>query len=151
MKKIFIFWILTITSISAISQNFQLNFSNIEKFLLENYSPSIIEKAIKPNYVNVSKSDKEWKFRDDNKSWEAILYIQFDPQTLYVKEIAFVAPDSRGLEYLRELEDKLGYKIVSTLEMDILENKTKNLGAKLVSAEFMGKDMYYYRLYRLNN
>ncbi|MDD4218124.1 MAG: hypothetical protein PHZ24_12420 [Bacteroidales bacterium] len=112
---------------------------------------STIEQRLKPNYLNVKKGEKEWKFRDDNKSWEATLSILFDPATKKIKEIQFVAPKSRIIEYTDELKNELGYSYVRTEYnvMDIYMNSVKKLEARTVPLDGMGLGLEGMVLYRL--
>ncbi|MCH8319020.1 MAG: hypothetical protein IIA88_11105, partial [Bacteroidetes bacterium] len=103
-------------------QTFHLNFTTFQKYLTENYTPEKVKTAVSLKYSLVKQGDTEWKFRDDSKSWEALIYVQLDKSTKKVKEIQFTAPESRVFEYLDELEKTLGFKIVGTEgQMDILE------------------------------
>lgn len=149
MKKLIFFLSITLMSLSVSAQTFQLKFSTLEKYLTQNYTPEKVKTAIASSYSIVKQSETEWKFRDDSKSFEAILYVQLDKSTKKIKEIQFIAPGSRVFEYLEELEN-LGFKLIkSEGQMDILEHSSKKLGAKLVPAEYMGVGMYLYRIYKL--
>jgi pantothenate kinase len=137
-------------SLSVSAQTFQLKFTTLEKYLTQNYTPEKVKAAISSSYSIVKRGDTEWKFRDDSKSWEAILYVQFDKSTKKIKEIQFIAPGSRAYEFMDEIEKNLGFILLGTEgKMDIYENKSKKLGVKIVPAEYMGKGMTLYRIYRL--
>lgn len=149
MKKI-IFTLLFILLIGSLqAQDFKLNFTNIYNFFIQDYTLEQIAEGLKPTYSVVKKSEKEWKFRDDNKSWEAILYVQFNPKTEYIKEIQFLAPNNRALELMDELEKNLDFTYIKAVgKMDVYENATKNLGVKLFPYDFI-KGLTFFRMYRL--
>lgn len=150
MKKIFILFVISIMSFAAKAQTFKLNFSSVEKFLAPNYTLAKVKAALLPNYTLVKQGESEWKFRDDNKSWEATLYAQFDKSTKKINEIQFSAPNTRVFELMDELEKELGYKLVGTEgQMDIFENASKKYGAKIVPANFLGQGMVLFRIYKL--
>ncbi len=149
MKRIILLPLLCYLSFGVNAQDFSLNFTSVEKFLTLNYSLQKIESSLKPNYLNVSKNESEWKFRDDNKSWEAVLYVQFNSQTKAVNEIAFYIPFARVFEFMDELKDKLGYTYLGNQDgMEIYENAKNKLGAKIVFTEATGEKMYYCRLFK---
>lgn len=137
-------------------QHFKLGFIGIEKFLT-NKSTTIaqITAALKPTYELVSNKDGWAKYRDDSKSWEATISVEYDRSTKLITEIQFVAPKARVFEYMDELKDNLGFKWASSEKTfegeayDIYENPTKKLGAKIVPAEFLGEGLWLYRIYRL--
>lgn len=140
----------------AQQQKFRLGFVSIEKFLT-NKSTTIaqITAALKPTYELVSDKDGWAKYRDESKSWEATIYVEYDRSTKLITEINFIAPKARVFEYMEELKDKLGFMWVSSDKTnngeayDIYENTTKKLGAKMVPAEFIGEGFWLYRIYRL--
>ena len=149
MKKIILLSAIVCLSFNLFSQDFQLSFTNTEKFITSNYSLQKIESSLKPHYLNVSKNETEWKFRDDDKSWNAVLYVQFDANTKVVNEIAFYIPFDRVFEFLDELKDKLGYVYLGNSGgMEQYENKNKKLGAKVVYTDATGDKLYYCRLFR---
>jgi len=149
MKKIIILSLFTLLCSRTNAQDFKLSFIEIDKFLTQKYSLAKIEPALKP-YMILKKNNNEWKFRDENKSWEATLYVQFDATTKLIKEIQFAAPEIRVYDYMDELEKTLGFVHIATEgQMDVYENSKKQLGAKLVKADFLGKGMMLYRMYRL--
>jgi len=134
----------------AFGQTFSLNFTIFQKYLTENYTPEKVKTAVSTSYSLVKQGDTEWKFRDDNKSWEALIYVQIDKTTKKIKEIQFTAPSNRVYELMDELEKSLGYKLKGTEgQMDIYENSAKKLGAKIVPADFLGQGMVLFRIYRL--
>jgi len=151
MKKTIIFIALSMFGIMLNAQNFTLNFKSVEKLLTAKLDLPTIEQKLKPNYLNVKKGEKEWKFRDDNKSWEAILSVLFDPTSKKIKEIQFVAPKSRIIEYANELKNELGYSYVGTEYdiMDIYRNTAKKLEARTVPLDGMGLGLEGMVLYRL--
>ncbi len=134
----------------AFGQSFTLNFTTFQKYLTENYTPQKVKTIVSSNYSLIKQGDTEWKFRDDNKSWEALIYVQIDKTTKKIKEIQFTAPSNRVYELMDELEKSLGYKLKGTEgQMDIYENSAKKLGAKIVPADFLGQGMVLFRIYRL--
>ena len=150
MKTLITALTIVFASLSVNAQTFELKYATLEKYLMQDYSPEKVKSAIASSYSLVKQSETEWKFRDDSKTWEATLFVQLDNSTGKIKEIQFAAPQSRVFEYLDELEKNLGFKVVRTEgRVDVLENSTKKLGAKLVPASFLGQGMYLYRLYRL--
>lgn len=150
MKKYIGIYLILFVSYSLTAQTFELKFASFENYILQNYSLEKIKNSIATSYTLIKQSETEWKFRDDSKSWEATLYIQFDKSTKKITEIQFSAPQSRVFDFLDELEKNLGYKVIGTEgQMDILENKNKKLGAKLVPANYLGQGMYLYRIFRI--
>ena len=149
MRKIILALLFFVLVDNLLSQDFILNFTNIYNFFVQEYTLEQITDGLKPTYEIVSKWEKEWKFRDDSKSWEAILYVQFNPKTLILKEIQFLAPNSRALELMDELEKKLDFKYIKAVgNMDIYENTQNNLGVKLFPYDFI-KGLTFFRMYRL--
>jgi hypothetical protein len=140
-------------SIAAIL-NFKIGFISIEKYLLSNSTPEIVEKAISAKYSLVNKHEEEWTFRDDSKSWEATINVIFDGGTRIVKEIQFTSPESRVYDYMDELRNVMGFHHVGSEEcitggmMDIYANNAKRLEAKLIPANFIGQGIVLYRLYK---
>ncbi len=131
-------------------QTFQLNFTTFQKYLIENYTPEKVKTAVSPKYALVKQGDTEWKFRNDDKSWEALIYVQLDKSTKKIKEIQFTVPGTRVYELMDELEKTLGYKLIGTEgQMDIYNNQSKKLGVKIVPADFLGTGMTLLRIYWL--
>lgn len=151
MKKTIIFLTLSVFSLMLNAQNFTLNYKSVENLLTDKLDLATMEQRLKPNYLNVKKGEKEWKFRDDNKSWEAILSILFDSGSKKIKEIQFVAPKSRIIEYTDELKNELGYSYVRTENniMDIYLNSEKKLEARTIPLDGMGLGLEGMVLYRL--
>ena len=150
MKTLFAFIPFVLMPITADVQTFQLKFATFEKYITQNYTLEKVKTAIASSYSLVKEGDTEWKFRDDSKSWEALVYVQFDKTTKKITQIQFTAPNNRVYELMDELEKKLGYKLVGTEgQTDIYKNTTKKLGAKIVPSEFLGPGIVLFNIYRL--
>ena len=159
MKKLFFLTMLIGLFIQSHAQqqqqHFKLGYIGIEKFLTNKFTMAQITAALKPTYEFISNKDGWARYRDESKSWEATISVENNPSTKRITEIQFVAPNARVYDYMDELKDNLGFKWVATEKTvdgeayDIYENSTKNLGAKIVPAEFLGKDLLIYRIYRL--
>lgn len=157
MKKLFLVLMFVGQFIQAHAQQpFKVSYIGIEKFL-SNKQATIaqITTTLKPTYELVSNKDGWAKYRDDSKSWEAIISVEYNTSTKRITEIQFTAPEARIFEYGGQLTDNLGFKWTSTeklmsgVQYDIYENSTKNLGAKIVPAEYYGQGLWLYRIYLL--
>lgn len=139
-----------ILPVLSFGQAFQLNFSTFEKYLTQNYTPEKVKTELSSKYALVNLGVSEWKFRDNSKSWEALIYLQLDNSTKKIKELQFTAPNNRVYELMDELEKTLGFKLTGSVDqIDIYENKSKKLGAKIVPADFLTKGLVTFRIYRL--
>jgi len=150
MKKAVTLVSLALISLTLSAQTFQLNFSTFQKYLADNYSPDKVKTAVSSEYTVEKQGDTEWKFKNRSESWQAIMYVQFDQSTKKIKEIQFTVQNLTVYTLMNELEKTLGYKLVGSQgQMDIYENKVKNLGVKIVSTELFGKGVTLLRIYRL--
>ena len=163
MKKLILLTVFVVLFIQVHSQKpqFKLGFVSVENFITNNYTIEQITEELKPTYELVRKyEDGSVKYRDDSKSWEATITVEYNTSTNQITEIKFTAPNSRVFEYMDQLKDELGFKFKETdrsgvafglSAYDIYENIQKKLGAKIVPAEElgMGKDMVLFRIYYL--
>lgn len=148
--RLLLFFIL-VGLLSCKKQNFELNISSIERLLLKEYSLNDIENELNPNFKLVSKSNLEWKFRDDSKNWESVILVSFDSTTKLVKGVMFTAPDSRLIEYSDELQQKLGYVTYrKSNAMEEYSNSTKNLSVDIYKTinNIYGERIILYGVYR---
>ncbi|MBE0647433.1 MAG: hypothetical protein IH596_06595 [Bacteroidales bacterium] len=149
MKALLLFPVIFLALISTGQNPLKLCASTFDKYLTENYSLEKVKSNVAQSYSFIKENDTEAKYRDDSKSWEALIYIQYDKTTKKVKEIQFTAPSNRAYDYLDELE-KLGYTYKGAIgNVDVYEHKTKKLGAKLLPGDLISPGLVLVRIYRL--
>ncbi len=150
MKILLTAILLGISVLTIQAQIVQLKFTTFEKYLTQNYTLEKIKTALSKNYSLVKQGETEWKFRDDSKSWEALVYVQFDMSTRKIKRIQFTAPENRVFEFMDELKKTLGYNLIGTEDkMDMYENKAKKLKAMIEPGDFIAPGIAVFQLVKM--